>query len=215
MPAASQITYKQAVVATFIEGWLFLILSVTGVRGHVIRLVPKAVMSATAGGIGLFLTFIGLQSSNGLGVVTADQSTLVTLGAARLRLVRGLPVGCVYVCVWARRPCTILARPPRACCAGGCPLDERASLYAISPDAVSWAHGGVLGLAARAASSPWCTTPDFAGASLLGAWMLQVPLVCQCQLYNGTAIPTAASPRLGPASATYVCSECARTLGPR
>jgi AGZA family xanthine/uracil permease-like MFS transporter len=54
-----QITYKQAVAAAFIEGWVFLFLSVTGVRGHVVRLVPRPVMLATAGGIGLFLSFIG------------------------------------------------------------------------------------------------------------------------------------------------------------
>jgi xanthine/uracil/vitamin C permease (AzgA family) len=48
-----QITYKQAVAACFVEGWIFLVLAVTGIRAHVVQLVPKAVMSATAGGIGL------------------------------------------------------------------------------------------------------------------------------------------------------------------
>ena len=37
-------------------------------------------MLATSAGIGLFLAFIGLQSSEGLGVVTYESATLVTLG---------------------------------------------------------------------------------------------------------------------------------------
>lgn len=53
-------------------------------RGYLISLVPKAIMLATAGGIGLFLAFIGLQQGNGLGVVTADAATLVTLGECPL-----------------------------------------------------------------------------------------------------------------------------------
>lgn len=66
--------------AAFIEGWIFLFISVTGVRGHVIRLVPKSVMLATAGGIGLFLAFIGFQTAEGIGLITFEPATLVTLG---------------------------------------------------------------------------------------------------------------------------------------
>lgn len=66
----------------FIEGWLFIILSVTGARQLLIRLLPKTLSLSMATGIGLFLAHIGLQSSEGLGVVTADGATLVTLGRA-------------------------------------------------------------------------------------------------------------------------------------
>ena len=41
-------------------------------------------MLSTSAGIGLFLAFIGLQASEGLGVVTYDPSTLVTLGERSL-----------------------------------------------------------------------------------------------------------------------------------
>lgn len=40
----------------------------------------RSTMLATAGGIGLFLAFIGLQKSEGLGAVVADPATLVSLG---------------------------------------------------------------------------------------------------------------------------------------
>ncbi|KAI8469129.1 MAG: xanthine/uracil/vitamin C permease-like protein [Monoraphidium minutum] len=74
------ITYQEALAAVFIEGWIFVILSVSGLRSGLLSLVPRATMLATAGGIGLFLAFIGLQKSEGLGVVTADPAVLVTLG---------------------------------------------------------------------------------------------------------------------------------------
>lgn len=54
-----------------------------GVRGRIVSLVPKSIMLATAGGIGLFLAFIGLQSSEGLGVVQYNSATFVTLGRQR------------------------------------------------------------------------------------------------------------------------------------
>lgn len=40
-------------------GWIFIILSISGLRGGLLTLVPRSTMLATAGGIGLFLAFIG------------------------------------------------------------------------------------------------------------------------------------------------------------
>ena len=74
-------TYQQALAAIFVEGWLFVILAVTGVRTAVIKLVPRSIMLATSSGIGLFLAFIGLQAQQGLGVATYSETTVVTLGA--------------------------------------------------------------------------------------------------------------------------------------
>lgn len=74
------ITYQQALAAAFIEGWIFFAISISGLRGKIVQALPKAIMLSTAGGIGLFLAFIGLQGSEGLGVVTYEPATLVTLG---------------------------------------------------------------------------------------------------------------------------------------
>jgi xanthine/uracil/vitamin C permease (AzgA family) len=52
----------------------------TGIRGRIVSLVPKCIMLATAGGIGLFLAFIGLQNSEGVGLIQYNSATLVTLG---------------------------------------------------------------------------------------------------------------------------------------
>eukprot|EP00775_Hariotina_reticulata_P005975 gene5975-6214_t len=70
------ITYQEALAAVFIEGWIFIAISLTGVRGRLVSLVPKSIMLATAGGIGLFLAFIGLQNSEGIGLVTYNSATL-------------------------------------------------------------------------------------------------------------------------------------------
>lgn len=75
-----QVSYQTALAAVFIEGWILLILAVTGLRMRLIRLVPKSMMLATSAGIGLFLAFVGLQNIEGLGIVSYDSTTLVTLG---------------------------------------------------------------------------------------------------------------------------------------
>lgn len=73
-------TYGQALAAAFVEGWIFIFIALTGVRGKIIQLIPKTVMLATAGGIGMFLAFIGMQGSEGIGIITYESATLVTLG---------------------------------------------------------------------------------------------------------------------------------------
>jgi AGZA family xanthine/uracil permease-like MFS transporter len=64
------ISYQYALAAAFIEGWLFIFISVTGVRGKLVELIPKNIMYATACGIGAFLAFIGLQQGEGLALIT-------------------------------------------------------------------------------------------------------------------------------------------------
>ncbi|GBF94236.1 adenine guanine permease [Raphidocelis subcapitata] len=78
------ISYEQALAAVFIEGWIFVLLSISGLRSGALTLVPRSTMLATAGGIGLFLAFIGLQKSEGMGIVVADPATLVGLGGCPL-----------------------------------------------------------------------------------------------------------------------------------
>lgn len=75
-----QVPYEEALAGIFVEGWLFVLLAVTGVRAAIIKLVPRSIMLATSSGIGLFLAFIGLQAQQGLGVSTYSDTTVVTLG---------------------------------------------------------------------------------------------------------------------------------------
>jgi len=71
------LTYQQAMVAIFLEGWIFIFISVTGIRGGIIRLMPKNIAFASSVGIGLLLAFSGLRN---LGIIVFDGNTLVTLG---------------------------------------------------------------------------------------------------------------------------------------
>ena len=75
-----QVRYETALAAVFVEGWIFILLSVTGARAKIITYMPRSIALAMSAGIGMFLAFIGLQWEEGLGVITADPSTLVTLG---------------------------------------------------------------------------------------------------------------------------------------
>ena len=74
------VSYENALFATFIEGFIFLILSLTGLRFKMFNYIPKHIKLSMTAGIGLFLAHIGLQSAEGIGLIVADGATLVTLG---------------------------------------------------------------------------------------------------------------------------------------
>ncbi|KIK05624.1 hypothetical protein K443DRAFT_674923 [Laccaria amethystina LaAM-08-1] len=76
------ITYREALSAVFLEGWLFIILSLLGLRQWLARIMPQSLVLAVGAGIGLFIAFIGL-SPNGLGVIGGDTVNLVGLGGCK------------------------------------------------------------------------------------------------------------------------------------
>jgi AGZA family xanthine/uracil permease-like MFS transporter len=75
------ISYEAAVTAVIIEGAIFFLLAVTGVRYAIIKLIPEPVKLATPAAIGAFLAHLGLQTAEGIGIVVSDTATAVTLGA--------------------------------------------------------------------------------------------------------------------------------------
>lgn len=68
-------TWQQALTAVFVEGLIFIILSVTNVREAIFNAIPKSLKVAVSVGIGLFICFIGLQNSR----IVVDGATLVSL----------------------------------------------------------------------------------------------------------------------------------------
>ena len=74
------IPYKSALAAVLIEGILFLVIAALGFRTKIAKLIPQPVRLSTSAAIGLYLAFIGLQSSEGVGLIAFDGSTLLTLG---------------------------------------------------------------------------------------------------------------------------------------
>ncbi|KAJ2776992.1 hypothetical protein GGI15_004656 [Coemansia interrupta] len=75
-----KVSYRNALSAVCIEGIIFFVLSVVGLRQWFARMIPLSLKTATAPGIGIYLAFIGLQSSAGIGLITSSSATLVELG---------------------------------------------------------------------------------------------------------------------------------------
>ena len=57
-------SWEIALTAVFIEGIVFIILSLTNVREAIFNAIPKNLKAAVSVGIGLFIAFIGLQNAN-------------------------------------------------------------------------------------------------------------------------------------------------------
>jgi AGZA family xanthine/uracil permease-like MFS transporter len=74
---AMGIPWQTALGLVFISGVLFFLLTLVGVRQLIVSAIPRALFSAIAAGIGLFIAFIGLR---GAGLVVANPATLVALG---------------------------------------------------------------------------------------------------------------------------------------
>lgn len=68
-------SWQVALLAVFIEGLIFIVLSVTNVREAIFNAIPMTLKSAVSAGIGLFIAFIGLQNAK---LVVNSDSTLVT-----------------------------------------------------------------------------------------------------------------------------------------
>ncbi|MGN0161226.1 MAG: NCS2 family permease [Lachnospiraceae bacterium] len=69
------VDWRIALAAVFVEGLIFIVLSITNVREAIFNAIPLTLKYAVSGGIGLFIAFIGLKGAN---LVVADASTLVT-----------------------------------------------------------------------------------------------------------------------------------------
>lgn len=77
------IDWRVALAAVFIEGIIFIILTVTNLRAKIVTLIPDCIKHATAAGIGLFIAYIGLSGSTetgGAGLIVANPATTTSLG---------------------------------------------------------------------------------------------------------------------------------------
>lgn len=69
------VDWRIALAAVFVEGLVFIVLSLTNVREAIFNAIPLTLKYAVSAGIGLFIAFIGLKGAN---LVVANASTLVT-----------------------------------------------------------------------------------------------------------------------------------------
>ena len=70
-------SWQFALTAVFIEGILFILMTLTNIREAIVNAIPKNLRYAIGGGIGLFIAFIGMQNA---GIIVNDDATLVALG---------------------------------------------------------------------------------------------------------------------------------------
>lgn len=69
------VAWQTALLAVFIEGVIFIVLSLTNVREALFNAIPLTLKTAVSAGIGLFIAFIGLQNAK---IVVNSDATLVT-----------------------------------------------------------------------------------------------------------------------------------------
>lgn len=70
-------SWQMALTAVFIEGIIFLVLTLFNVRELIVQTIPQTIKEAIPVGIGLFITLIGLKNG---GLVVANPNTMVSLG---------------------------------------------------------------------------------------------------------------------------------------
>ena len=71
------IPWQTALGAVFLSGVIFLLLTLGGIRQLLVEAIPRELHAAVAGGVGLFIAFIGLTEA---GIIVKDPNTAVTLG---------------------------------------------------------------------------------------------------------------------------------------
>jgi AGZA family xanthine/uracil permease-like MFS transporter len=71
------VPWQTALGVVFLSGLLFLILTLTNVREHIVNGIPDCLKHGTAAGIGLFIAFVGLRNAK---LIVANPATFVSLG---------------------------------------------------------------------------------------------------------------------------------------
>lgn len=70
-------SWQFALTAVFLEGLVFILLTVTNLREKIVDVIPDTLKNAISAGIGLYIAFIGLKSAD---IIVNNDATLVSLG---------------------------------------------------------------------------------------------------------------------------------------
>ena len=70
-------TWQFGLTAVFVEGIIFILLTMTGLRERIVDAMPYELRKAISPGIGLFIALIGLHNA---GIIDGSEETMVTLG---------------------------------------------------------------------------------------------------------------------------------------
>lgn len=94
------ISWHVALTAVFVEGIIFILMSLFKIREAVVNAIPMNMKHAVTAGIGLFIAFIGLTGSE---LVVADESTYLALGDFALPTVLIAFIGLIIIAVLDRK----------------------------------------------------------------------------------------------------------------
>jgi len=97
------VPWQTALGVIFFSGVLFLVLTVTRVREQIVNGIPNCLKHSTAGGIGMFIAFVGLRNAN---LIVAHPKTFVSLGSFADREAQMACVGLVIMLVLMARKVT-------------------------------------------------------------------------------------------------------------
>ncbi|MBN1816426.1 MAG: NCS2 family permease [Sedimentisphaerales bacterium] len=82
-----KVTWQTALGVVFLSGLFFLVLTLVGLRRRLVEAIPSSLIAAISVGIGLFITFIGLQN---LGLIVNSEATLVQAAPLNKTILIGL-----------------------------------------------------------------------------------------------------------------------------
>jgi AGZA family xanthine/uracil permease-like MFS transporter len=71
------VPWQTALGVVFLSGLLFLVLTLTSLREHIVNGIPDCLKHGTAAGIGLFIAFVGMRNAK---LIVANSATFVSLG---------------------------------------------------------------------------------------------------------------------------------------
>jgi adenine/guanine/hypoxanthine permease len=132
------IPWQSALGLVFINGCLFLLLSITGVREKILAAIPYSMKIAISAGIGLFIAFIGLENG---GMIVANPATLVSFGDISKPEVTLFAGGVLLTCIFVARgiPGAIILSIAAVTAAGLFVPDGKGGMVTSLPPAwISW-----------------------------------------------------------------------------
>lgn len=94
------VPWQSALALVFVNGIIFLLLSITGVRQKIVDALPNSLKAAVCAGVGLFIAFIGLKNG---GLVIANPATFVSMGDLTSPPVALFGAGILITCILVAR----------------------------------------------------------------------------------------------------------------
>lgn len=94
------VPWQTALGVVFMSGTVFLILTLTNIREHIVNDIPDCLKHGTAAGIGFFIAFVGLRNAK---IIVANSATFVGIGNTADPQVRLAAFGLVLIAILMSR----------------------------------------------------------------------------------------------------------------